>query len=83
MVCLENEVLYGIQFDVSDAAMDKNFLLPIGKAHIQRVGKHCTVTAYSRGVHTAMAAADMLAAEVYSTSIGTVCVCECACVTEV
>jgi len=63
VVCLENEILYGVEFDVPDKALDPNFLLEIGKAHIQRPGKHCTITAYSRGVHTSLAAAEILAKE--------------------
>jgi len=61
VVCLENEIMYGVTFEVSDAALDKDFVLPIGKAKIERPGKHCTITSYSRGVQTALTAADMLA----------------------
>jgi pyruvate dehydrogenase E1 component beta subunit len=39
VVVLENEILYGAAFPVSDEAMSKDFLVPIGKAKIERTGK--------------------------------------------
>jgi pyruvate/2-oxoglutarate/acetoin dehydrogenase E1 component len=39
VVVLENEILYGISFPVSDEAMSKDFIVPIGKAKIERPGK--------------------------------------------
>lgn len=33
---LENEMMYGVTFDVSDAVLDKDFVIPIGKAKIER-----------------------------------------------
>lgn len=38
VVCLENEIMYGSSFEMSDEAMSKDFLLPIGKAKIEREG---------------------------------------------
>lgn len=38
VVCLENEILYGVQFTVSDEALSKDFLIPIGKAKIEKAG---------------------------------------------
>jgi pyruvate dehydrogenase E1 component beta subunit len=50
-VCfLENELLYGVGFELSEEAMDKDFLIPIGKAKIERPGKHITIVSYSRGL---------------------------------
>jgi pyruvate dehydrogenase E1 component beta subunit len=63
VVFLENEIMYGVEFEMTPESMDKDFLLPIGKAKIEREGKHCTITAYSRGVQTALAAAQELATE--------------------
>lgn len=34
VVFLENELLYGEAFPVDDAALDKEFLVPIGKAKV-------------------------------------------------
>lgn len=39
VVVLENEILYGVAFPLSDEAMSKDFLVPIGKAKIERTGK--------------------------------------------
>nr|CAD7408539.1 unnamed protein product [Timema cristinae] len=36
IVFLENEILYGVQFPMSDEALSKDFILPIGKAKIER-----------------------------------------------
>jgi pyruvate/2-oxoglutarate/acetoin dehydrogenase E1 component len=39
VVVLENEILYGVAFPISVEAMSKDFLVPIGKAKIERTGK--------------------------------------------
>ena len=59
VIFLENEIMYGQSFDVPD---DPEFVLAIGKARIERVGKDVTITAFSRMVGHALAAADKLAA---------------------
>lgn len=38
MVFLENEIMYNERMVMSDEAMSDNFLLPIGKAKIERAG---------------------------------------------
>ena len=38
VVCLENEIMYGTAFDVSEEVLSKDFIVPIGKAKIERVG---------------------------------------------
>ncbi|WP_019643898.1 pyruvate dehydrogenase complex E1 component subunit beta [Novispirillum itersonii] len=60
VVFLENEILYGQSFDVPD---DPDFVLPIGKAKIERAGKDVTIVTYSRMVGTSLEAAELLAAE--------------------
>ncbi|CAA7616947.1 Pyruvate dehydrogenase E1 component subunit beta [Candidatus Terasakiella magnetica] len=60
VVFLENELLYGQSFDVPD---DPDFVLPIGRAKIERAGTHVTITAYSRMVQVALDAAELLKAE--------------------
>ena len=63
-VCfLENEVLYGVQFPMSEEAMKDDFYLPIGKAKIEREGKDITFVAHSLGVQHAMDAAESLKKE--------------------
>ena len=39
VVVLENEVMYGAQFEMSDEAMSPDFFIPIGKAKIERPGE--------------------------------------------
>lgn len=61
VVCLENEMLYGVGYPVSDQVLDKEFILPIGKAKIMRPGKHVTLVAHSKAVENALQAANELA----------------------
>jgi pyruvate dehydrogenase E1 component beta subunit len=58
VVFLENEIMYGQHFDVP---ADPDFILPIGKAKIERAGTDVTITAFSRMVGVALQAADKLA----------------------
>jgi pyruvate dehydrogenase E1 component beta subunit len=58
VIFLENEMLYGQSFDVPQ---DPEWVVPIGKARIVRPGKHVTITAFSKMVAVATAAADILA----------------------
>ena len=60
VVVLENEIMYGQTFEVPES---DDFVLPIGKAKIERPGKDVTITAYSRIVGTALEAAEKLAEE--------------------
>jgi pyruvate dehydrogenase E1 component beta subunit len=60
VVFLENEILYGQSFPVPTAG---DFVLPIGKAKIERPGKHVTIVAFSIMVGHALKAAETLAAE--------------------
>lgn len=39
VVFLENEVMYGRPFEVSEAAMSPDFTVPIGKAKVEREGE--------------------------------------------
>jgi pyruvate dehydrogenase E1 component beta subunit len=57
VVFLENEMLYGLEFDVPEG----DHVLPIGKARIRREGQHVTITAHSRMVGLALQAAEELA----------------------
>lgn len=54
VVCLENELMYGVAFPVDDKILDKEFVLPIGKAKIMKPGKHVTIVAHSKAVETAL-----------------------------
>nr|KJB31545.1 hypothetical protein B456_005G195600 [Gossypium raimondii] len=63
VVFLENELLYGESFPVSDEVLDSSFCLPIGKAKIERKGKDVTITAFSKMVGYALKAAEILEKE--------------------
>jgi pyruvate dehydrogenase E1 component subunit beta len=59
VVFLENEILYGHSFEIPD--MD-DFVLPIGKAKIERGGTDVTLVSWSMGMTYALKAAEELAA---------------------
>ena len=60
VIFLENEILYGRTFDTPT---DPDFVLPIGRAKIERPGSDVTITAFSLMVEVALQAAEQLAAE--------------------
>jgi pyruvate dehydrogenase E1 component beta subunit len=60
IIFLENEILYGQTFEVPE---DEDFVLPIGRAKIERAGSHVTIVAYSIMVGVAMKAAEELAGQ--------------------
>ncbi len=66
VVFLENELLYGRNFEVPDS---DNHVLPIGKARIMREGSDLTIVSYSIGVGLALEAADSLAKEGISAEV--------------
>jgi len=63
VVFLENEMLYGVSFPMSAEAMSDEFLLPIGKAKVEREGSDVTIVAHSKMVTHSLEAADLLAKE--------------------
>ena len=63
VVFLENELLYGNQYPMSDEALSKDFVLPIGKAKIERSGNHVTLVAHSKAVELALEASNELAGQ--------------------
>jgi pyruvate dehydrogenase E1 component beta subunit len=60
VIFLENEILYGQSFEVPQ---DKDWIVPIGKAKVVRLGNQVTITAFSRMVGVALEAAELLAKE--------------------
>jgi len=66
VIFLENEILYGQTFDVP---VDDDFILPLGKAKIERVGTDVTIVAFSIMVGVALKAAEALAAEGISAEV--------------
>ncbi|WP_150524927.1 pyruvate dehydrogenase complex E1 component subunit beta [Roseibium sediminis] len=66
VIFLENEILYGQSFEIPD--MD-DFVLPIGKAKIERTGTDATVVSWGIGMTYALKAADELAAQGISAEV--------------
>ena len=58
VIVLENEILYGQTFE---APTSDDYVIPIGRAKIEREGKHVTIVAYSIMVGVALRAAAELA----------------------
>lgn len=56
-------MLYGVSFPMSKEAMSDDFLLPIGKAKVERAGSDVTIVAHSKMVTHSLEAADVLAKE--------------------
>jgi pyruvate dehydrogenase E1 component beta subunit len=66
VIFLENEILYGQSFE---CPVDDDFILPIGKAKIERVGTDVTIVAFSIMVGVALKAAETLAAQGISAEV--------------
>ncbi len=60
VVVLENELMYGQTFPMSEAAQKDDFVIPFGKAKIERTGKDLTIVTLSRCVGQALTAAENL-----------------------
>jgi pyruvate dehydrogenase E1 component beta subunit len=60
VIVLVNEILYGQTFD---CPTDDEFVLPLGKAKIERAGDRVTIVAFSIMVGVALKAAEALAAD--------------------
>ncbi|KAI5093430.1 pyruvate dehydrogenase E1 component subunit beta, mitochondrial [Silurus meridionalis] len=69
VVLLENELLYGVAFEMSEEAQSKDFTIPIGKAKIERTGNHITLVSHSRMVGHCMDAAAVLAKEGFDCEV--------------
>lgn len=50
VVFLENEMMYGVNFDVDERVLDKDFLLPLNQAKVEKEGTDVTITAFSKMV---------------------------------
>jgi len=60
VIVLENELMYGVSFPMSAQALRDDFVLPIGKAKIERPGKDVTIVCHSRPVGQCLVAAEQL-----------------------
>jgi pyruvate dehydrogenase E1 component beta subunit len=69
VIFLESEIAYNYQFPLSDESMSADFILPIGKAHIEREGTDVTVVSFSRVLADILKAAETLAEEGISVEV--------------
>lgn len=60
VVFLENEMMYGVTMSAPDSIMDKDFVLPLNRAKIEREGTDVTITAFSKMVGFSLEAATIL-----------------------
>jgi len=69
VVVLENELLYGTAFPMSDEAQGKDFVIPIGKAKIEREGTDVTIVTFSKMVGISLDIAKNLEKEGISVEV--------------
>lgn len=50
VVFLENEMMYGESFELTEEEMGMDFLLPFGKGKIEREGTDVSIITFSKGV---------------------------------
>lgn len=62
-IFLENEIMYGESFEVSQEALSHDFTIPFGQAKIERAGTDITFVTHSRNVFVALQAAERLQKE--------------------
>jgi len=69
VVVLENEMLYGTTFPLTDAAQHLDFVVPIGKAKVEKEGKDVTIVTFSRMVGVSLDVANTLEEEGISVEV--------------
>ncbi len=69
VVFLENEMMYGDAFELTEEEMSMDFLIPVGKAKVERVGKHVTIVAFAKMVKFSLLAAEQLQKEGYDVEV--------------
>lgn len=69
VVVLEHELMYGVSFDLSEEAQSEDFVIPFGKAKIEREGTDVSIITYSRCVGKSLDAAEILAKDGVSAEV--------------
>lgn len=69
VVVLEHELMYGVSFPMSDEAQSKDFVIPFGKAKIEKEGSDVTIVTFSKMVGLALEAAEAMAAKGVSVEV--------------
>jgi pyruvate dehydrogenase E1 component beta subunit len=69
VVVLENELLYGTPFPMSDEAQSPDFVIPIGKAKVERAGTDVSIITFSKMVGFSLEVASNLEKEGISVEV--------------
>lgn len=69
VVVLENELLYGVPFPMSPEAQSKDFVIPLGKAKIEREGKDVSIITFSKMVGVALDVAKQMESQGISVEV--------------
>lgn len=69
VVILENELLYGTAFPLSDQAQSADFTIPIGKAKVEKEGKDVSIITFSKMVGFSLEVAKQLESEGISVEV--------------
>lgn len=69
VVVLENELLYGTAFPMSDEAQSSDFVIPFGQAKIEREGSDVSIVTFSKMVGYSLEVAKNLEAEGISVEV--------------
>ena len=69
VLILENEIMYGRSFPKEDYFMDKDFVVPIGKAKVERQGKDVSIITFSKMVGESLDSAAELEKEGISVEV--------------
>lgn len=69
VVLLENELMYGMSFEVNEVCLSKDFVIRFGQAKIEQEGKDVTIVTFSRSVGHSLDAAKVLEKEGISVEV--------------
>lgn len=69
VVVLEHELMYGVSFPMSDEAQSKDFVIPFGKAKIEKEGSDVTIVTFSKMVGLALEAAEVMKSKGVSVEV--------------
>jgi len=60
VLVLEHELMYGVSFPMSEEALGSDYVLPIGKARVEREGSDVTLITFSKNVGLALEVASTM-----------------------
>lgn len=69
VVILENELLYGVEFPMSDEAQNSDFVIPFGQAKVEKEGTDVSIVTFSKCVGDSLEVAKELEAEGISVEV--------------